>query len=99
MSIELGDKVKDMVTGFGGVVVCRCVWLNGCVRFGVQPDKIGKDGKLPDYTWIDEPQLSIVQKAKVKVSNIIKESAAVTQPMRATGGPTPAPTRQKDPTR
>ena len=42
---QLGDLVKDKVTGFTGIVICRAVWLNGCARLTVQPQKVGKDGK------------------------------------------------------
>ena len=30
--IELGQKVRDRITGCTGVVVCRSEWLHGCVR-------------------------------------------------------------------
>jgi hypothetical protein len=57
--IELGTKVRDMVTDFEGIVIARTVYLNGCVRYAVQA-KLLKDGKVPDTQWIDEPQLKIV---------------------------------------
>ena len=34
---QLGDKVKDTITGFTGVVTGRSEWLFGCVRCAVQP--------------------------------------------------------------
>jgi hypothetical protein len=57
--ISLGQYVRDTVTEFVGVVVCRAVWLNGCVRLSVQP-KVGSDGKLPEMQWIDEPQCVVI---------------------------------------
>lgn len=63
MRINLGDEVKDMVTGFKGIAVARHEFLNGCARIGVQP-KIKKDGALPDEYTFDEPQLVLI-KAKV----------------------------------
>lgn len=61
--IELGDLVKDTVTGFQGVAIGRTEWLHGCERIIVQP-KVGKDGKLGENGQFDEPQLDVV-KAKV----------------------------------
>lgn len=78
--IKLGDKVKDKVTGFTGIAIARTEWLNGCVRLSVQPDKL-VDGKIAASETIDEPQLTLVKAAAVKV------------PVSDTGGPIPAPIR------
>ena len=55
--LELGQKVKDRVTGFKGVIVCRCDYLTGCRRYAVQAQKIGKDGKVGEWTYFDEDLL------------------------------------------
>jgi hypothetical protein len=80
--IMLGDRVKDVVTGFAGIVIAETVWLNGCVRYAVQSDKL-KDGVPTESVWIDKQQLKIVGK-KVEL------------PLQDTGGPCPAPQRHKD---
>jgi hypothetical protein len=36
--------VKDTITGYSGIVVARHEYLNGCLRFSLQPDKLDKDG-------------------------------------------------------
>lgn len=84
--INLGDKVKDKVTGFAGIAIARTEWLNGCIRVTVQPDKL-TDGKVAASETIDEPQLVVVKigQVKVKVSD--------------TGGPIPAPVRGHQVTR
>ena len=68
--IELGSEVKSKITGFKGIATSNAVHLNGCNRVWVQPT-IGKDGKLPDGCWIDEPELEIIKKPQIKkdVSN------------------------------
>ncbi len=63
---DLGDKVKDRVTGFTGIVMARTEWFNGCVRYQLQRDKIGKDGKLPDTEPFDEQQLDLLVHSKIK---------------------------------
>ena len=59
--VKLGDKVKDKVSGFTGVIVSQHEYLNGCTRFTIQP-VIDKDGKLPDSATFDAPQLELVEK-------------------------------------
>lgn len=34
--IQLGDKVKDMVTGISGIAVAKTEWINGCVRYTIE---------------------------------------------------------------
>lgn len=82
--MNLGDKVKDQVTGFTGIVIARTTFLHGCVRCGVQSDKL-KDGKPMESQWIDEPQLTLVA------------AAAVKEGAHGAGGPCPAiPQRAPD---
>lgn len=64
--IELGDLVKDRITGFKGVAVGVTTWLFGCSRVIVQPQGLTKDGKTFESQSFDEPQLEIVKKAKQK---------------------------------
>ena len=64
--INLADKVKDIVTGFTGIVTSRHEYLNGCARLNVQP-KINKDGTLPKSATFDEPQLEIKKRGYVKI--------------------------------
>lgn len=82
--VELGDVVKDKITGFVGVVISRTEWLNGCVRFMVQPEKL-KDGKPRDAETFDLQQLEVVKIAKVK------------PPEAHPGGPRPDPKRLANP--
>lgn len=84
--IELGQKARDTVTGFQGVAVAYTKWLNGCMRFGLQPP-VDKEGKLPEAQWFDEPQIELV------------EDGVPVGPSD-TGGPMPSlPKRNADPRR
>lgn len=75
--IQLGDKVKDTVSGFEGIATGKIIWMNGCVRFAVQ-GKAKKGEKPDDVVWIDEPQLIVI-----KPISVLKKIS--------TGGPTPIP--------
>ncbi len=63
--VNLGDEVKDTITGFKGIAIAHHAYLQGCDRVSVQP-KIGKDGKLPVSTTFDEPQLKVIKAKKIK---------------------------------
>ena len=68
MKIKLGQKVKDKITGYEGIVVVKTDWIHGCTRFGVKSQSL-KDGKPIDMEWFDEPDLEVVKdvkKTKVK---------------------------------
>jgi hypothetical protein len=79
MAIELGSTVKDKITGFQGIAIGRTVWLNGCVRIGIQRAQIGKDGKIEESQWLDEDQLIVIDRKYLMCK-------------KETGGPMPDPT-------
>ena len=57
--IELGQRVKDKITGFIGIAVARCEYFNGCIQYHVSPP-VDKDGNERKDLWIDEAQLEII---------------------------------------
>ncbi len=62
--IELGDRVKDKITGLEGIAVGITNYLYGCRRVSIQPEQV-KDHKPADWFTIDEPQTEIVKKSAV----------------------------------
>lgn len=62
---NVGDDVKDTLTGYKGVIEARTEWLNGCIRYQVLSRKL-KDGKVQDAHVFDEQQLAIIKTAKPK---------------------------------
>ena len=84
--IELGDRGKDRVTGYQGIVVGRTTFLSSYPRVCLQSEKLLPDGQPTESQWFDEPQVELI-KARV---------APVTP--TATGGPLPyTPQRSADP--
>ena len=71
MSIKLGQRVRDVVTGFTGIAETRMEWLNGCVRISVQPPaRISKeDGSqyVQESKSFDEEQLEILEEKPLKL--------------------------------
>jgi len=60
--MKLGDKVRDRITGFEGIATSVTTYVNGCVRYGVQPQALDKDGKPAEPQYFDIEQLQVVQK-------------------------------------
>lgn len=83
--IELGDKVKDPISGLVGIAIGKTVWLYGCARITVQPEGCDKTKKPFDSISVDEPQLEIVKRKKVKEGN------------HTTGGPRPSVYQKENP--
>ena len=70
---ELGVRVKDRVSEMIGIVDMRAQYLNGCIRYSVQP-KIKKDGDRPESWWIDEAQIELVDEGLNKKPVKIKRT-------------------------
>ncbi len=56
-TIERGNVVEDIVTGFKGVATSKIVYLNGCVQFCVVPEVRKGDAKMPGGEYIDQGRL------------------------------------------
>ena len=84
---ELGRLGRCTVTRFEGIITARTDWLNGCVRYAIQP-AVDKDNKVPDAYWVDEDQLEYVG-----------ENSETVAPGKPSGGPTPVPGQVADPQR
>jgi len=91
---ELGDVVKDVVTGFEGVIRGRADYLTGCDRFAVQSLTIKENSKPEEWVWFDENEIVLAKKDKTSKS--IKEHffpKATEKPKETSsrvGGPRPS---------
>ena len=63
--VELGDKVRDMASGFEGIAIGRHEYLYGCVRISIQP-RAKKDGSHQDVVVFDEGQLEVIKPSVLK---------------------------------
>lgn len=57
---KLGDRVKDRVTGFTGIIIAHSQQLTGCDRMFVEPP-VDRDGKPVQGMWVDIDLLDIVE--------------------------------------
>jgi len=58
--VKLGQKVKDKITGFEGIVMATAQWLTGCDQCIVRPQML-KDGKTIESEWFDEARLEVIE--------------------------------------
>lgn len=59
---EKGVKVKDIITGFNGVITGRCDHITGCNTYGINPQKLDSNGKPIEAQWFDENRLKVIGK-------------------------------------
>ena len=51
--IKLGDKVKDNITGFTGIVTGKIEYLTGCIQYEIQPEELHECRHI-ESKWFDE---------------------------------------------
>jgi len=84
--IKLGMEVRDIITGYKGIVMGITCYLNGCVSIGVQKQKLEKGAaEIPKWVWIDVQQLEILKRKSVLESSSSISAGALV------GGPQPEP--------
>ncbi len=54
--LNLGDRAKDTISGFTGIITGRYEYLHGCVQISLTPESLDKDGKV-----FDEAQVELVE--------------------------------------
>lgn len=92
---ELGDKVKDRITGMTGIVTTRSEHLFGCERYWVEPQEL-KDGKPVDGRWFDQDSMELVEAGVIQRTLTRVVAAAPHQEererlLRRVGGPSDQP--------
>lgn len=66
-NIKLGDKVKDLITGYTGIVVARTQFINGCIQYSIERKlKKGEEMHPDGVPSIDSTNLIIIEKKVIK---------------------------------
>ena len=74
-NIKLGDKVKDTLTGFTGIVETKVECLNGCIRYGLVESEVnGKKNEMRTLE-VDSQQVKKVDDGINKTEEIKKTGA------------------------
>jgi len=90
MSVQLGETLKDRITGFTGVVLGYVVYISGCNQALLAPP-VDKDGKHVSSHWFDEQRLVHPEWPKKKPKK--KREPVVLDNVATPGAADPAPTK------
>jgi hypothetical protein len=85
---DLGEVLKDKVTGFEGVVLGRSDYFTGCNHYGLCSRKLDSNGKTIDWEWFDETRMVPVRRAKKLVAEPSNNEGS---DAKAVGGPVSSP--------
>lgn len=55
--VILGDKAKDSISGFEGIVTGHATYLHGCIQLLLTPEKTN-NGALLEGHWFDEQRIT-----------------------------------------
>lgn len=66
MKIAMGQRVKDAITGFSGVVTGRAEYLTGCTQYLLTPS-VNERGEYVENRWFDEDRLEPMSASIVKL--------------------------------
>lgn len=61
---DLGDEVRDPVSGFKGIVVSVIRHLHGCEQVTIQAP-VNKEGKWGEAYSVDRPRIEVLKSQKV----------------------------------
>lgn len=87
MGLNFGDKAKDIITGFEGIVIARHLYATGCNKVTLQPQEC-KDGKPVDSQWFDEQHVLLLQAGVIVFKNVVDDRPTPGGPLDM---PRPAP--------
>ncbi len=79
---QIGDRVRDRITSFEGIVIGKSHWLTGCDTVGIRPEEL-HDGKPIEVQYFDVTRVKILNEGAIKLP--IRPLAAINA-----GGPTEA---------
>lgn len=66
---KMGDRAKDKISGYEGVITGRCEHITGCNTYGLHAG-LDKEGKVRDLVWFDEDRLEVVAEKQVPPSAV-----------------------------
>jgi hypothetical protein len=58
---KLGQEVKEVVTGYKGIIMVRSEYFTGCNHYGIQNKEITSEGKVKEWEYFDESRLVTTQ--------------------------------------
>lgn len=84
---DIGDRVRDRVTGIEGTVTGYARWITGCDSVLVQPNPKEDGDSLPTTHWFDINRVEVTKEKRItlKTGDTPEEN----------GGPSEAPVNRR----
>lgn len=60
MHVKNGDKARDVITGFEGVITATAHYLTGCDQVLIKPTSLDKENNTRKGEWFDVEQVERV---------------------------------------
>ncbi len=76
---DLGDKLKDKVTGLTGIVMVIAKYESGCVHYGILPQEVTDKKGIPAWTWLDSSRFELVKRKAVAFASFDPKEPATAQ--------------------
>lgn len=64
--IQLGDRARDKITGFEGIVMCKREFLFTTTDYEIRSEGLKPDGAMGDSYYFDEQRIEVL-KEKVQI--------------------------------
>ena len=64
--IQMGDEVKDTLSGYQGIAAGFMRYLTGCDQILINPVGVDKEGKLRESHYFDVERVVVIEEQKVK---------------------------------
>lgn len=81
-TVELGDRVREKISGFEGICTQIVTYLNGCDRILIQPETL-HEGKPIEGHYFDVLQVSVVKKHVMQADNRTNKTGGATDKIPA----------------
>jgi hypothetical protein len=85
MKIAMGSHVKDVVSGFEGIVAAYTFHLTGCDVVAIKSRGLDKDGKSVDAFWVDVNRVEVLGPPPPEIKKVIESTLRDEEPIK--GGP------------
>lgn len=93
MKYELGEKVRDKVSGFEGIIMSRTEYLHGVPLYGVQP-RVSGEGVMRQAEYFSEPAIETLKLSDKSKPSKVRPDANTESRLKKAGPRKPAPLRK-----
>lgn len=79
--IEMGSKVRDVITGFEGIVTGRCEYITGCSRLLITP-RCDDASKQSQGNWFDIDRVEQVDESRLILASRTANGPGLPAPIK-----------------